>query len=66
MEIELDNLEQGIIASALNHYWCDANEQLDRNAVIMWDGTNRPLGDIEKTLLVQRKELVLPLLKKFE
>jgi len=64
--IELDDLESGIIMNALNAYWNEAHEQLENNYVMMSDGSKRPLGYIEKGLLEQRKELVLPILKRFE
>jgi hypothetical protein len=64
--IELTEQEQSIIESALNAYWNDAHEQLENKGVRMSDGSKRPLGDIEKTILEQRKNLVLPILKRFE
>lgn len=66
IQVELSDQECIIIESALNAYWNDVHEQLENRGVIMSDGTKRPLGDIEKTLLKQRKELVFPLLSKFE
>lgn len=65
-KVELTDQEQSIIESALNAYWNEAHEQLDRNGVMMWDGSKRPLGDIEKQQLIKRKEIVLPILRKFE
>jgi len=32
----------------------------------MSDGSKRPLGDIEKVQLEQRKELTMPILRRFE
>jgi hypothetical protein len=64
--VELEDLEIGVITSALNSFWNEAHEQLTEGGVMMGDGTKRPLGDIEKRLLEQRKELVLPILRKFE
>jgi len=64
--IELTEQEQSIIENALNAYWNDAHEQLENKGVYMSDGVKRPLGDIEKTILEQRKNLVLPILKRFE
>ena len=56
-KIELTEQEQSIIQEALNHYWNDAEIQLENK---------RQLGDIEKALLEQRKKLTLPLIKRFE
>lgn len=64
--IQLTDQEQSIIESALNAYWNEANEQLDRNGVMQFDGTKRQLGDIEKQMLLKRKELTLPILRKIE
>lgn len=64
--IELTDQEQSIIESALNAYWNEAHTQLDQKGVYMSDGTKRPLGDIEKSQLEQRKKLVKPLLMRFE
>ena len=65
-KIELSDQEQSIIESALNAYWNDAHTQLDNNGVYMGGRDKRPLGDIERQQLEQRKELVRPLLKRFE
>ena len=64
--IQLTDQEQSIIESALNAYWNEAVEQLDRNGVIQYDGVKRPLGDIERQMLIKRKELTLPILRKIE
>lgn len=64
--IELTEQEQSIIENALNEYWNNANEQLEIQGVIMSDGTKRPLGDIEKVQLEKRKELTIPILRRFE
>ena len=64
--IQLTDQEQSIIENALNDYWNEANEQLDRNGVMQYDGIKRPLGDIEKQMLIKRKELTLPILRKIE
>ena len=64
--IQLTDQEQSIIENALNSYWNEANEQLDRNGVMQYDGVKRPLGDIEKQMLIKRKELTLPILRKIE
>ena len=64
--IQLTDQEQSIIENALNAYWNEANEQLDRNGVMQYDGVKRPLGDIEKQMLIKRKELTLPILRKIE
>lgn len=64
--IELTNEEVAIIENALNQYWNDAHNQLEINGSFMIDGSKRPLGDIEKELLEQRKRLTLPLLRRFE
>lgn len=64
--IQLTDQEQSIIENALNAYWNEANEQLDRNGVMQYDGIKRPLGDIEKQMLIKRKELTLPILRKIE
>lgn len=64
--IHLTEQEQGIIESALNAYWNEAAEQLDRNGVMQFDGIKRPLGDIERQMLIKRKELILPILRKIE
>ena len=64
--IELTEQEQSIIENALNSYWNEAHEQLENKCVIMSDGSKRPLGDIEKAQLEQRKELTLPILNRFE
>jgi hypothetical protein len=53
-EIQLTEQEQNIIESALNMYWNEAREQLDRNGVMQYDGQKRPLGDIERKMLVKR------------
>ena len=62
---ELTDQEESIIENALNSYWNDAHAQLDNNCKYALDGTKLPLGDIEKQLLKQRKELTLPILKRF-
>lgn len=64
--IELTEQEQSIIENALNAYWNDAHEQLENKGVIMGDGAKRPLGDIEKMQLEKRKELTMPILRRFE
>ena len=64
--IELTEQELSIIDNALNAYWNDAHEQLENRGVIMSDGTKRPLGDIEKVQLEKRKELTMPILRRFE
>lgn len=64
--IQLTDQELSIIENALNAYWNEANEQLDGNGVMQYDGIKRPLGDIEKQQLIKRKELTLPILRKFE
>ena len=63
---ELTNQEQSLIENALNHYWNDAHTQLDNNCKYALDGTKLPLGDIEKEMLQKRKDLTLPLLRRFE
>jgi len=65
-QIELTSQEQSIIENALNAYWNDAHTQLDNNGAYMLNGTKRPLGDIERQQLEQRKELTFPILKRFE
>lgn len=64
--LQITEQEQSIIENALNCYWNEASEQLERNGIMMFDGSKRPLGDIEKQLLIKRKELTLPILKKIE
>lgn len=65
-KIELTEQEQGIIEAALNDYWHAAHESLESNSVMMSDGTRRPLGTIEKAAFSQRKDLILPLISRFE
>ena len=65
-QIELTEQEQSIIENALNAYWNEAHQQLENKGVMMFDGVKRPLGDIEKQQLEQRKELTLPILRRFE
>lgn len=65
-QIELTSQEQSIIENALNAYWNDAHNQLDNNCKYAIDGTKLPLGDIEKQMLEKRKELTLPILRRFE
>ena len=65
-QIELTSQEQSIIENALNAYWNEAMTQLNDKGVYMTNGQKRPLGDIEKMQLEKRKELTLPLLKRFE
>lgn len=65
-KIELTDQEQSVIENALNAYWNEAALQLSEKSVMMSDGTRRPLGDIEKSLLEKRKELTLPLLRRIE
>ena len=65
-KIELTEQEQSIIENALNAYWNDAHEQLENKGVMMSDGSKRSLGDIEKAQLEQRKELTMPILRRFE
>jgi len=62
---KLTDQEQSIIESALNAYWHDAHTQLDNNCKHTLDGTKLPLGDIEKQMLEERKELTLPILRRF-
>lgn len=64
--IKLTNQEQSIILDALNAYWNEAHENLDRNGIMQSNGDLRPLGDIEKGLLEQRKKLTHPLIIRFE
>jgi hypothetical protein len=64
--IELTEQEQSIIENALNAYWNEAHEQLENRGVMMSDGTRRTLGDIEKVQLEKRKELTIPILRRFE
>lgn len=64
--IELTEQEKSIIENALNAYWNHAHEQLENKGVMMIDGSKRPLGDIEKAQLEQRKELTMPILRRFE
>ena len=66
VKIELTEQEQSIIENSLNAYWNDAHQQLENKSVIMSDGSKRPLGDIEKTQLEKRKELTMPILRRFE
>ena len=63
-EIQLTDQEQSIIESALNAYWSEAYEQLDRNSVMQHDGERRPLEDIERQMLVKRIGLTLPVLSR--
>lgn len=65
-QIDLTDLEQSVIQSALNAYWNDAHTQLDNNCKYGLDGTKLPLGDIEKEMLEKRKKLTLPILRRFE
>lgn len=65
-QIELTDLEQSVIQSALNAYWNDAHTQLYNNCKYALDGTKLPLGDIEKEMLENRKKLTLPILRRFE
>jgi len=64
-KIELTEQEQSIIESALNAYWNDAEIQLQNKGRYTPVG-KIPLGDIEKKLLEQRKELTLPIIRRFE
>lgn len=64
--VELTDQEVAIIESALNAYWNEAHEQLENKKVMMSDGSKRPLGFLEEQMLQQRKDLVYPLLAKFE
>lgn len=64
--VQLTDLEAGVILDALNAFYHQADGQLRGKGVIQKNGDKRPLGYIEETLLKQRKELVLPLLGKFE
>jgi hypothetical protein len=64
--VELTEQEISIIESALNSYWNEAPEQLEAKKVMMSDGSKRPLGFLEEQMLQQRKDLVYPLLVKFE
>lgn len=64
-KIKLTDQEQSIIESALNAYWNDAAIQLQNGGRYTPVG-KMPLGDIEKQQLEQRKELVMPLLRRFE
>ena len=64
-KIELTEQEQSIIESALNAYWNDAEIQLQNKGRYTPVG-KIPLGDIEKKLLEQRKELTMPIIRRFE
>ena len=64
--IELTDIEHSIIMDALNSYWNEASEKLSNNNVVMSGGVKRPLGDIEKRLLKQQKDLTAPILRRFE
>lgn len=66
MQVELTSQEASIIENALNAYWNDASDQLTNGGALFLTAERRPLGDIEKTMLEKRKELVYPLLEKFE
>jgi hypothetical protein len=63
--IELTDQEQSIIESALNHYWNDAEIQLQNKGRYTPIG-KIPSGDIETQLLIKQQELVLPILRRFE
>jgi len=63
--IELTEQEQSIIESALNAYWNEAAIELQNKGRYTPIGKIE-LGDIEKKLLEQRKELTLPLIRRFE
>ncbi|GAF96568.1 unnamed protein product [marine sediment metagenome] len=65
MQIEITTQEKGIIESALQAYWSDANILLANKGHYSPVG-KIPLGDIEKQLLEQRQELVYPILSRFE
>jgi hypothetical protein len=56
-QVELSELEIGIIVSALNAHWNSAHHKLE---------CAQGLGDIEKKLLEQQKALTYPVLAKFE
>ncbi len=65
-QIDLTDLEQSVILSALNAYWDDARIQLDNNYKYGFDGTKLPLVNIEKGMLKKRQKLILPILMRFE
>ena len=64
-KFELTEQEQSIIENALNAYWNDAEIQLQNQGRYTPVG-KIPLGDIEKKMLEQRKELTLPIIRRFE
>ena len=65
-EIKVSSQEQSIIENALNAYWNDAAHQLEEKGTRMGNGELRQLGDIERAMLIKRKELTLPILRRFE
>ena len=52
--------KEGLIQSALNHYWNDAHHLLSQHKY------GRPLGDIEKQQLEERKKMCNELLKELD
>ena len=48
---------ESFILSAINHYWNDANDQLSNGGELPLSGKRRPLGDIEKEQLEERKKM---------
>lgn len=64
-KIKLTDEERSVIESALNAYWNEAAIQLQNNGRYTPIG-KIPLGDIEKKQLEERKELIIPILRRFE
>ena len=58
--------EQAIILEALHYYLEEAKQNLKDNNVLMYNGTRRPIGIIERKLLEDRPKLVEPIIKKLE
>lgn len=63
--VELTDQEIGFITSAINAYWNDAHDQLNEGGAKM-RSERRPLGDLEKKILIDQKERAIPLLQIFE
>lgn len=64
--IQLSQKEESVIQEALYYFLEEAKQNLKDDFVLMYDGSKRPIGKIERGILKKREEIVLPILKKFE
>jgi len=58
--------KEGLIQSALNHYWNAAHDQLSNGGALSLSGERRPLGDIEKKHLEEQLKMCKTLMDELD